>query len=238
MTAFHPLAPTGRLRAAINTGNPVLARPAADGGAPAGVSVDLARMLAERLGLVVDLVAYGSARAVNEALDADAWDVAFMAADPERAERVAFTAPYVEIEASYVVRADAPFRSCADLDSPGLRIAAGRKAAYELHLARTLRHAAIDRAPDQGAALRLFLDRGLDAGAGVRQALDAFAADHAGLRVLPDRFMAIGQCMAVPRARGAEAASAVEAFLRDAASTGAVRLVLDRHGQSGLPTRA
>ena len=231
---MSPLAPTGRMRAAINTGNPVLAHAGRDGGAPEGVSVDLAHRLGLRLGLPVDLVAFGSARGVNEALDADAWDVAFMAADPARAARVAFTAPYVAIEASYVVRAGSPFALCADLDRPGLRVAAGDKAAYDLHLTRTLRHAAIERAPDQGAALRLFDEGGLDAGAGVRQALDAFAAARPDLRVLRDRFLAIGQCMAVPLTRGAEAAGLVEAFLAELKGSGELRAVLERHGQQSL----
>ena len=228
------LAPTGRLRAAINTGNPVLARAGRDGGAPEGVSVELARRLGRQLGLPVDLVVYGSARVVNEALDEDAWDVAFMAADPARAARVAFTPPYVAIEASYVVRAGSPFQLCADLDRPGLRVAAGDKAAYDLHLTRTLRHAAIERAPDQGAALRLFDEGGLDAGAGVRQALDAFAAGRPELRVLRDSFLAIGQCMAVPRTRGAEAASSVGDFLAELKASGELGDVLERHGQSAL----
>ncbi len=231
---MSPLAPTGRLRAAINTGNPVLARSGAGDGAPEGVSVDLARRLGLRLGVPVDLVGYGSARDVNEALDADAWDVAFMAADPARAARIAFTAPYVAIEASYVVRAGSRFALCADLDRPGLRVAAGDKAAYDLHPTRTLRHAAIERAPDQGAALRLFDEGGLDAGAGVRQALDAFAAARPDLRVLRDSFLAIGQCMAVPRMRGAEAAGLVDSVLAEMKGSGELRAVLEHHGQRSL----
>ncbi|MCW6508428.1 transporter substrate-binding domain-containing protein [Lichenifustis flavocetrariae] len=234
-TVVQALAPSGTLRVAINTGNPVLARAAADGGPPTGVSVDLARLFGERLGLPTRLVAFAAAQGVNEALDADGWDVAFMASDPERAVRVAFSAPYVEIEASYMVRAEAPFRSCADLDRPGLRIATGNRAAYDLHLTRTLRHAAIERAPDQGAALRLFVDGGLDAGAGLRQALDAFARDRPGMRVLPDRFMAIEQCMAVPRTCGVEAATTVEAFVDDLKRSGAPRRLLDCNGQHGSP---
>lgn len=230
---MSPLAPTGRLRAAINIGNPVLARAGRDGGEPEGLSVDLARRLGARLGLPVDLAVHGSARGINEALDADAWDLSFMAADPERAARIAFTAPYLSIAASYVVRVGSPFRACADLDRPGLRVAAGNKAAYDLHLTRTLRHAAIERAPDQGSALRLFDEGGLDAGAGVRQALDAFAAGRPDLRVLPDSFLAIGQCMAVPRLRGAEAARVVADDLAELEASGELRAILERHGQRG-----
>ncbi len=154
-----------------------------------------------------------------------------MVADPERAARIAFPAPYLEIEASYAVRAEAPFRNCADLDPPGLRIAAGNKAAYDFHFTRTLRHAAIERAPDQGAALRLFIVGGL--GAGVRQALDAFVTEHPGMCILPDRLMAIGQCMAVPR-DGGPAAALVEAFFDGLKASGALGGVLDRNAPSSL----
>src|SRR2546430_8517176 len=80
------VAPGGRLRAAINFGNPVLAQKDPSTGEARGVSVDLARELGRRLGLPVDLVAYDAAGKVVEAVKTGAWDVAFLAVDPERAD--------------------------------------------------------------------------------------------------------------------------------------------------------
>ncbi|MFL5311215.1 MAG: hypothetical protein ACJ79H_12255, partial [Myxococcales bacterium] len=75
------VAPTGRLRAAINFGNPVLAQRDEATAEPRGVSVDLARELGRRLGVPVDLVGYDAAGKVVEAVKSGAWDVAFLAVD-------------------------------------------------------------------------------------------------------------------------------------------------------------
>ena len=92
------LAPSGKLRAAINFGNTVLAQKEPATGEPHGVSVDLARELGRRLNVPVELVTFDAAGKVFDALKTNAWDVAFLAIDPARASEIAFTAPYVVIE--------------------------------------------------------------------------------------------------------------------------------------------
>ncbi|MFY7959027.1 MAG: transporter substrate-binding domain-containing protein [Elsteraceae bacterium] len=232
-TARDEMAASGVLRAAINTGNPVLAKPGVDGGDPTGVSVDLARELARRLDLPVTFIAFDTASRVFEALDNGAWEVAFLANEPERATKIAFTTPYVIIEGTYLVRADSPYQSVAELDQPGLRVASCRAAAYDLFLSRNLKHAERVLSDLPAASMAAFLAQGLDAAAGVRQALQAFAADKPGLRVVEDRFMAIGQAVAAPQGRPA-AAAYLEAFVAEAKRSGFIRAALDRHGHADL----
>lgn len=219
----HALAPHGPLRVAINLGNPVLAQGNAQ--APRGPSVELATELAQRLGVPLQFTCHDAAASVVAAAADDGWDLAFLAVDQARADRIAFSAPYVEIEGTYLVRADSPARQVADLDHPGARIAVGRGAAYDLFLTRALQHAGIERADTSSAAITLFAQRGLDAAAGVRQPLQAWAQAHPGHRVLADRFTVIAQAVAVPAARDATARQALFAevdairagtFLRDA----------------------
>ena len=225
------LAPGGRLRAAINFGNPVLAQKAPGTGAPCGVSVDLARALGERLGLPVDLVTFEAAGKVFEALKTTgAWDLAFLAIDPVRAAEIAFTSPYVVIEGTYLVRAASPFRAVDQLDRDGVRIAVGQGAAYDLFLTRTLKQAQIVRADTSAAAIDLFLAGGLDAAAGVRQPLSAAARAQPGLRVLDGRFTAIEQAMGLPRARAAGLAF-VQSFIEEMKASGFVAAALARSGQ-------
>src|SRR5439155_19307138 len=114
------LAPTGKLRAAINLGNPVLAQGTPE--APRGVTVDLARELARRTGLDLELVPFPAAGKVFEALQAGAWDVAFLAIEPVRAAEIFFTAPYVIIEGVYLVPKDSALKTVADVDRAGVRI--------------------------------------------------------------------------------------------------------------------
>ena len=225
------LAPTGRMRAAINLGNPVLAHRDPASGALGGVSVDLARELARRLGAELELVPFDAAGKVFEALKASRWDVAFLAIDPVRAAEIAFTPPYVIIEGSYLVRADSPLDSIDAFDAPGVRIAVGRGAAYDLFLSRTLRHAELVRSDTSSGAVDLFVRDRLDAAAGVRQPLLAYARQHPGYRVIDGSFTQIRQAMGVPKAHEA-AVSYLHAFIEEMKANGFVATALDRHGQS------
>jgi polar amino acid transport system substrate-binding protein len=223
--AAADLAPTGRLSVAINLGNAVLAARDAKTGALSGVSVDLARALGARLGVPVDLVPFVSA---GETFDAvGKWSLGFLAIDPQRAEKIAFSKPYLVIEGTYVVRADAPFHDPAELDRPGVRIAVARGSAYDLYLSRTLKNATLVRTVTTAEAIELFQHDHLDAAAGIRQALTPAAA---GLIVMPGRFMRIEQAIAVPRGHEA-GARFVEAFITQALADGTVGKALAANGQ-------
>ena len=225
------LATTGRLRAAINYGNPVLAQRATDGGAPRGVSADLARELARRLAVEVTYVEFDSAGVVSDAVTQDWWDVAFLAIDPKRAEQIAFSAPYVLIEGAYLVRASSALQKAEDVDRPGVRVAAGRGSTYDLFLTRELKQAQIVRAPTSPAAVDLFLKDGLEVCAGVRQPLEAYARAHPETRVLAGRFMVINQAVATPKAR-TEAARYIQGFVEEMKTSGFVARSLAASGQT------
>lgn len=203
---IHDLAPTGRLRAAINCGNPVLAQIDSQSGQPTGISVDLAIELGRSLGIPVDLVTFDSAGNVLKALINHAWDVAFLAIDPGRATEIDFTSPYMSIEGTYLVRKDSPLRTIEDFDRSGVRIAVGTGAAYDLYLTRTLTHAKLLRAPTSAGAIDLFMAEGLEAAAGVRQPLAEYARTHPEMRVIEGKFMSIEQAMATPKGRPAGSA--------------------------------
>jgi polar amino acid transport system substrate-binding protein len=224
------LAPTGRLRVAINFGNPVLAQKDAATGEARGVSVALARELGRRLKFPVDLVTFDAAGKVFEALKSSAWDVAFLAIEPVRAAEIDFSPPYVVIEGVYMVPANSPLRSLADVDHDGIRIAVGKGSAYDLFLTRTLKHAELVRAPTSAGAVDLFRDQKLDVAAGVKQPLAAFAAKHADVRLIAERFMAIRQAMGTPKGRSAGAAY-LKDFIEEMKASGFVAQALKDSGQ-------
>jgi len=208
--AVADLAPTGKLRAAINFGNPVLAVKDAATGEPRGVSVDLARELGRRLGVPVELVTYDAAGKVTEALKSGAWDVAFLAIDPVRAAEISYTPPYVVIEGYYLVPRDSLIRRNEDVDRPGIRIAVSTGSAYDLYLSRALKSATLVRTPVSDQVADMFIAQKLEVRAGVKQQLEADAVRIPGVRLLEGRFMVINQAMGTPRGR--EAAST---YLRD-----------------------
>ena len=123
--AVSDLAPTGKLRAAINLGNPVLALRDPAGGEPRGVSVDMARELARRLGVPAQLIPFDAAGQVVEAGKTGAWDIACVALDPLRAADIAQSTPYVVIEGAYMVREGSPIRSNDEVDRAGNRVVVG-----------------------------------------------------------------------------------------------------------------
>jgi polar amino acid transport system substrate-binding protein len=225
------LAPSGELRVAINLGNPVLAQRDETTGNLGGVSVALASALANELGLVARLTPYDAAGKVFAALEDGLWDLAFLAIEPVRAEKIAFSSPYVSIDGTYLVRMDSSFQKAADLDGQGHRISVGRGAAYDLYLSRTLQHSELVRADTSASAVDLFLEQELEAAAGVRQPLERFARSTPGVRVLADNFTEIRQAMAVPKARKM-AAEYIENFICRLVRDGFVARALAESGQS------
>jgi polar amino acid transport system substrate-binding protein len=229
--AVKELAPSGTLRAAINIGNVVLAQKD-ENGEVHGASVDLARELARRLALPVDLHVYDAAGKVTDAVKAGEWDIAFVAIEPARAQGIAFTAPYVVIEGTYLVGTDSPLKTIADVDHDGVRIAVGRGSAYDLYLTRTLQHATLVRYPTSPLALQGFLADKLDAAAGVKQQLVQFAKANANVRVMDGHFQDIRQAMATPLGRDA-GLKYLNSFIKEMKTSGFVKSALERSGQSG-----
>ncbi|RAR50733.1 amino acid ABC transporter substrate-binding protein (PAAT family) [Paraburkholderia unamae] len=224
--------PTGKLRASINLGNPILAGTDASG-TPAGVSVDLARAFAATLGVELELVVFDAAGKSVQAVSEERADFGFFAVDPLRGETIAFTAPYVLIEGYYLVRDASPIRRNEEVDQPQHRVTVGKGSAYDLFLTRELKHAQIVRAPTSPSVVQTFLDQNLEVAAGVKQQLEADAREAHGLRLLDERFMVIRQAMGVPKSRGAAAAQALHAFVEEAKASGFVAEALARHGIVG-----
>ena len=222
-------APTGKLRAAINMSNIVLVQKGGDG-APQGITPDLARELAKRLGLELELVIFESAGRVTDALKTGAWDIAFLAIEPARAAEIDFTAPYVLIEGGYMVPRDSALKEIADVDRPGVRITVSRGSAYDLFLTRTLKHAELVRFPSGDEAMATFVSDKIDAAAGVKQPLVLYAKANPNLRVMDGRFQVIEQAMGMPKGRAA-AARYLGDFVEEMKKSGFVADALKRSNQ-------
>jgi len=222
------LAPDGRLHAAINAGNVVLVQKDATG-AVSGITVDLAHELARRLGVSADLVVFEAAGKVTDAAKSGAWDVAFVAIEPRRAEVIG--SPYVVIEGTYMAAADSPLKTIADVDRDGIRIAVPRGSAYDLFLSRTLQHATLVRYPNPPQSLEGYIRDKIDVAAGVKEQLVAFAKSHPGYRVMDGHFQEIREAMGVPLGHESGLRYLRE-FVEEMKADGFVRQSLDRAGQT------
>ena len=232
-SARAELAPTGKLRAGINYGNVILARKDPATGETSGVAIDLARELAKRLGVQVEIVAYGSVGAMVDGAKAGAWDIAFLGSDPARASEISFTAAYVELDATYLVAAGSPLRAAADVDREGVRVAAPARANYELYLSRTLTRAQLVRAQDAAAAFDLLVSGKVEALAGLTQALIGLSAKLPGSRLVDGRFMAVQQSVGVPKGRDA-GATYLRGFVEEAKASGLVAQAIQKTGAAGV----
>jgi len=231
-TARSELAPTGRLRVGINFGNALLAVRDANG-TPGGIAVRLAQELSSRVGMPMDIVGYESAGRMANGVEAGVWDVAFLAADRDRAGEIAFTAPYLEIDTTYLVPAGSPLLTLQDVDRDEVRIAVSERSAYDLFLTRELKRAQLVRAPSPSASVELFFERRLDALAALRPVLVDVAAQHPGSRVLDGRFTVVTQAVGAPKGRAA-ATQFLRQFVEGAKASGLVAKVIDASGILGV----
>ncbi|HEX4999337.1 MAG TPA: transporter substrate-binding domain-containing protein [Terriglobia bacterium] len=226
------LTPKGKLRAGINLGNTVLARRSVDG-VLSGIAVDLATELARRLGADLDPIIYDAAGPMADGARAGAWDVAFLAADPARAGEIAFTAPYLAIDSTYLVPDGSALKSVADVDQDGIRIALSEKSAYDLYLTRNIRRARLVRAAGPPASADLFFRDNLDALAGIRPMLLDVARAHPGTRVLDDAFTAVQQAIGAPAGRKS-AVAYLDEFVADIQSSGLLKTLVEKHAITGV----
>lgn len=230
------LTPTGKLRVGVNLGNFLLVQRNADGSIR-GIVPDLAQELARRLGVAAELRKYEKVGEVAEGAKKGEWDVAFIGAEPQRAAEIDFTAPYVEIEATYMVPAGSAVQSMDDVDRKGVRIAVSDRSAYHLWLSRNIRNATLMTADGIEASYRLFVKDKLEVLAGLKPRLMEDVAKLPGARILDGRFTAVQQAIGTPKGRP-EGAAYLRQFAEDIKASGLVAQLIERHGIRGLSVAA
>lgn len=227
------LAPHGVLRAGINMSNFLLVTGRSASGDPEGVSPSMARAIADRLGVPIKYVPFPKPGELADQAGKDVWDIALIGAEPQRAEMIAFTAAYAEIEATYMVPAGSSISRIEDVDKPGNRIAVTARSAYGLWLERNLRHATLVHTDSLDSALERFQTEKLDALSGLRPRLIADVAKVPGARILEGKFTAVQQAVGTARANQA-AADWLRTFVEEAKASGLVATFIAQHKVQGL----
>jgi polar amino acid transport system substrate-binding protein len=227
------LAPKGVLRAGINMSNFLLVTGKTASGDPAGVAPDMAAEIARRLGVPVAYVPFERPSKLADAAGTDTWDIGLIGAEPQRAEKIAFTPAYCEIEATYLVPGDSPISSVAEVDRPGVRITVRRGAAYDLWLERNIKQATVLRSDSADGPFDQFVSEKLEAYAALKPALLKDREKLPGSKILPGNFMTVQQAIGTDK-KNAAGAAFLRDFVAEAKKSGLVAQLIEKHGVQGL----
>ena len=227
------LAPHGVLRAAINLSNFLLVTSRSSSGDPEGVALDMARAIADRLGVPVTYVTYNTPGELADAAMTDTWDIGLIGAEPARAEKIIFSPAYVEIEATYLVPPGSPLSAIEHVDRTGVRIAVTARTAYDLWLSRHIKQAELVRSTSLDSAFEEFVLKELDVLAGLRSRLLSDLEKMPGARILDGRFTSVQQAIGTARGNAAGAAF-LRDFVEEAKASGAIASLIARHHVVGL----
>ena len=226
------LAPTGILRAGINLSNFLLVKKNSAGD-PEGVAPDLAHEVATRLGVPAKYVPFKSPGELADAADKDMWDIGLIGAEPQRAEAIAFTPAYAEIEATYLVPSGSALKTIADVDSAGVQVAVTARTAYGLWLDRNIKHAELIRSETLDSAYEQFVSGKLTALAGLKPRLLSDLEKLPGAHILDGRFTSVQQAIGTSRKNRAGAAF-LRDFVEEAKASGLVARLIERYKVHGL----
>lgn len=227
------LAPTGVLRAGINLSNFLLVTGRTAEGDPVGVAPDVARAIADSLGVPVRYVTFKSPGELADQAGKDVWDIGLIGAEPQRAAVMTFSAAYVEIEATYMVPPGSPLKTIADVDRKGVRIAVSARSAYGLWLENNIRNATLMPIAGLDGAFNKFMDDKLEALAGLRPGLLKDLEKHPELRILDGKFTAVQQAVGCNKP-AAEGARYIAQFVEHAKKSGLVAGLIEKHKVKGL----
>jgi polar amino acid transport system substrate-binding protein len=232
-TVTAELAPSGVLRAGINLSNFLLVTGKSASGDPEGVAPDMARAIADKLGVKIAYVPFRTPGELADAASSGVWDIGLIGAEPQRAETIAFTNAYVEIEATYLVPAGSPIKRIAEVDRPGIRIAVTGRSAYGLWLDRNIKAAELVRSESLDSAFEQFIRDKLDALAGLRPRLLSDVEKLPGARILEGQFTAVQQAVGTQK-KNTAAAAFLRGFVEEAKASGLVKRLIERHRVVGL----
>lgn len=228
------IAPGGTLRAVYLGGNPAQAVRDPATGAIRGASADLARELARRLGVSVEIKPLANPKAVIDAVSGGEADIGFVAFAPERVGTVEFSQVYMLVRQSFLVLEGSNLRAIADVDRAGVKIAGSLNDSITLFMKRKFRNAQLREIENNpGEIKRLLMAKEIDGFGANRQRLTNIAKETAGFRVLPDNLFGVPQTIIVPKGK-ADVLMAVNRFIDEVRASGFLQNAVAKSGVVGL----
>jgi polar amino acid transport system substrate-binding protein len=226
------LAPTGKLRVGVYPGSPISMIQDPASGETKGVTFDLGKELAHRLGVPFDAVVFPRLLDVVQALRANEVDFIVTNATPDRAKDIDFTPPLLQTEQGYLVLTSSRVSKLADVDGPGIRVGVLQGSTSHRTLSSQLKNAAIVSAPTLKSAIEMLSQRKVDVFATNKAILFELSDNLPGSRVLDGRYGLEQFAMGIPKGRD-QGMPYVRKFAEDAKSEGLVGRAVKRAGLRG-----
>jgi polar amino acid transport system substrate-binding protein len=227
------LAPSGKLRVALQQGNALNVTKDPVSGEMKGLGFDLGKELARRMGVPLEPVLYPSVGAVLDSGRSGGWDVAHFGFSPERAKEFDFAPVHLEVEFGYLIPGGSPISTMADVDRPGIRVVVQEKSGPDAFFTRSLKNAALIRASSNPAALEALKSGSADGMGSIKPILFDMSNQLPGSRVLDGRPGIDPHAMAMPKGRD-RAMPYLRQFMEDAKSQGLVKAAIERAGLRGV----
>ena len=223
------LAPHGMLRAAINMSNFLLVSGRTESGQPDGLSPDMAHELARQLGVSCELIPFEGPGLLADAAGRDIWDIGNIAIEPERAEVIDFSHPYIQIDANFMTREGSTIANNADVNQQGIEIVLYNRSAYELWLKENYTASSYLRFSSINESVIAFEEGQGDVLACLKPKLIAMRSEQPNYQIIDPPFTAIRQAIGLNKGH-CEALGFVNETIAELLANGFVADSLKRHG--------
>jgi polar amino acid transport system substrate-binding protein len=212
------LAPENKLRVGAYLGSP-LSMVRDKSGEMHGISVDLGKELARRLGVTFEQVTYSRIAEILDAMKRGEVDFTISNATASRALDVDFIEPLLSLELGFLVAARSPIRSIDDIDKSGVRVGVTKGSTSERTLPNHLKNASVIPAPNVSEAIRMLSAQQLDAFATNKSILFEMSDQMSVAQVLDGNWGVEHVAIAIPKSRGL-AHEYMRSFVKDVQHNG------------------
>jgi polar amino acid transport system substrate-binding protein len=231
--ASKVLAPTGRLRVGAFAGSPLSMTSDPATGEIHGLSIDLGREFAKRLGVPFEQRDYQRIAEVLAGMKAGEVDFTISNATPARAVDVDFSPTLISLELGYLVPAASPIATMSDVERAGLRIGVTQGSTSQRTIPSLLPNAIVTPAQNSRHAVEMLERRELDLFATNKPTLFQMSDRMPGARVLDGRWGVEHIAIAIPRGREA-ALEYVRRFVEEVRTGGLLSEAVERAGLRGV----
>jgi polar amino acid transport system substrate-binding protein len=226
------LAPKGKLRVGVYYGSPTSMVRAPKTNEVHGLSFDLGQELAKRLNVPFEQVTYQRISDVLEGMNAGDVDFTVSNSTPARAETVAFSQTLLTIELGYLVTANSPIKTIADVQKPGLKVGVTQNSTSQSTIPKLLPNATVMPAQNYKRGIEMLEHGEIDTYATNKPTLFEMSDQMSGARILEGRWGEEHLAIAIPK--GNEAAlEYIRHYVEDIQKSGLVEKSAEQAGLRG-----